>query len=132
MEHLSRTTLQCPTHLHHPAAGVNAGEKTKLAQSLAQSLFAHRNTLGPSHLLGHLIADDRIQEQIIACHPTDSRALRYTTPASLFVPPAPLLSLGRRLPARVRPRAHVRNSVPLATGLRSAALDCRPHGIWPA
>src|SRR5437763_1187889 len=98
MEHLSRTTLQGPTHLHHPAAGVNAGEKTKLAQSLAQGLFAHRNTLGPSHLLGHLIADDRIQEQVATCHPADSSTLRYPAPASLFLLPAPHRSFGRRPP----------------------------------
>ena len=62
MEHLSRAPIQGPAHLHHPPAGVNASEKTKLPQSLAQGLFAHRNTLGSSQLLGHLIADRRVQE----------------------------------------------------------------------
>ena len=64
MDHLSREALQCPTHLHHSPAGVNAGQETKLAQSLAQGLFAYRNTLGSGHLLGQLIADDRVQKQI--------------------------------------------------------------------
>src|SRR5438309_2622322 len=101
MEHLSRTSFQCPTHLHHSPAHINAGEKAALAQALAQSLFAHRNTLSPGPLLGNLIAEGRIQEQVATCHPTDSRALRYPPAAPFFALPAPYRGLGRRPPPRV-------------------------------
>ena len=47
---------------YHSPARVSAGEKAALSQSLAESLFAHRNMLRPGYLLGHSIADGRIQE----------------------------------------------------------------------
>lgn len=56
MEHLSGRAFERAAHLQHLAAYVDARQQAVLAQPMAEGLLTQRETLGPSHLLGYLIA----------------------------------------------------------------------------
>jgi hypothetical protein len=60
MENLSGRTVERAADLQHPAACVDARQQAVLAQPMPKGLLTQRETLGPSHLLGYLIAAGRI------------------------------------------------------------------------
>ena len=73
-----------------------------LLQPRTQCLLAHCQPGGTRDLLGHLIADRRLQEQVTPCDPTDSGTLgRPPPPIPLALPSAPG-GLCRRLPLSIR------------------------------
>jgi hypothetical protein len=62
MEYLLLVPLERPANQNHLAAYIGANQKATLPPTVAETLLAHREALGPRQRLGHLIAGSRLQE----------------------------------------------------------------------
>lgn len=71
VQHFPRLALQRPTHLERLAGRIGAGEQTALVQPGSERAFAQGKPVGAGMILRQLIADGRLEVNVLSIDPTD-------------------------------------------------------------